>query len=173
MKESAIQTYLIRYLRMKCRGIVIVANPFSELQFQGSREWKWKALGNAKAQGWEKSQADLTIYWNNRTYFVELKTERENPFRPFRGLKRLGSWFDNSKGEKREHVLAQAVWLSTARRQGSSFAGFVSGMEQGYAIAEMIATGVNATEKFMVDSHSFSAGKYIPEPQTVDFLNRI
>lgn len=171
MKEAEIQMGFVDLLRKTCEGVVVISNPLSELEFQGSEKWKWKVLRNAKAKGWEASQSDLQIFYNGKFYAVELKTEKENPFRFFHGSSKNGYWVEKGCGEKNEKVRKQAAWLDSMRRNGAAFAGFVSGWDQMVEMVEIIKYGFS--QMYGVSIWRFNHGKYIPEVKEVMFLEKM
>ena len=121
MKESLIQTRIVKYVRKVCPDSVLIANPLSELQLNyNSKTAKFSKLSKMKQAGWEASQPDLMILHEGEFIAIELKTPETNPFRPFRGG---GMWIEKSKDFAGvEHVMSQLNYLDRLRNVGFTVA---------------------------------------------------
>jgi hypothetical protein len=165
--EADLQKEVVKYIRLVMPDAKIIANPFSELQLPGSEQYRWKVLGNAKAKGWEKSQPDLIVLTSLENFAIEIKTEENDPFRPYRGG---GMWITHSKSEQVDHVLAQAKYLHDLRqKKGFNIAMFGAGFDQCKEIINH-ALAIPEDEKYQVGRIKLDGGKYTPEEFYLPFL---
>ena len=165
--EADLQKEVVKYIRLVMPDSIIIANPFSELQLPGSDQWRWKVLGNAKAKGWEKSQPDIICINRICNFAIEIKTEENDPFRPYRGG---GRWITHSKSKEVEHVLGQAKYLHNLIKTGSfDVAMFGAGFDQCKFIVDL-ALLVGLDGKFKMSGAFLNGGKYTPEEFYLPFV---
>lgn len=171
MSERQLQQAVVKYIRLKLKGAKIIANPFSEFQLPGNEAYRNKVLSNMKASGWEKSQPDLIIHWEGLHIALELKTEKEYPFRPFRGG---GMWIDKTKDEtKKAHVMAQAKYLhDLSEKSGFDLAVFVGGWDMAKAVIDSFADRLMNAKGYDYSMWQFDSGKYVPERAAIFYLKK-
>lgn len=167
LSEAEIQKKVVSYINAVYPGAIIIANPFSELQLAGSDQYRYKVLGNAKAKGWEKSQPDLIVLTSYCNFAIEIKTEENDPFRKMRGG---GIWIKESKSKQREHVLAQAQYLSRlSQDKGFWLSTFGAGYDQCIEIVNRsLLKGFEP--KYQIARTSLQGGKYTPENFYINYL---
>lgn len=165
--EGELQMQVVKYIRATIPGAKIIANPFSELQLPGSEQYRWKVLGNAKAKGWEKSQPDIICLNRFQNFAIEIKTEENDPFRPFRGG---GMWITHSQSKQVDHVLAQAKYLDDLRPCGI-VGYFGAGFDQCKEIVDYANTSFFFN--YEINYAAITFGKYTPEEFEFPYLEKI
>ena len=147
--------------KVAMRDAVVITNPLSEMQFYYNNERAlYAAIAKAKALGWERGQPDLIIlHPKNRCagLALELKTQKEDPFRKFKGSE--GIWLEESKAAQANHVWVQAAYLARLQRAGF-YACFAAGEPQILDILNQWCTGNLRKEEYHF-SHGWEAENVI------------
>lgn len=168
--EAQLQMQVVKYIRSVMPDAKIIANPFSELQLPGSEQYRWKVLGNAKAKGWEKSQPDIICLNRFQNFAIEIKTEENDPFKPFRGG---GMWITHSQSKGVDHVLAQAKYLDELRP-----CGIVGYFGAGFDQCKAIVDYCKGNHNYQLIGYNFeyttlTFGKYTPEEFEFPYIKKI
>jgi hypothetical protein len=131
MKEAQIQQRICEAIRAKYPSCWIDQNPLSELQIPGPDAYRFKLIADLKARGWEPGRPDLIVIipaqFGHRVFALEVKTPKQNPFRPYPGG---GTWIEKTKDRKKMmHVLRQISHLEMLAKKQFDFCGFVHSVE--------------------------------------------